>query len=477
VSGPGSSEGSERSVGAGQLRASRLLRISGVWITPLVLASVVVFLMTLIYFGSVVDPASHLHGLPVLIVDQDRGASASGQRIDIGEKVVAGLTGTPAVSTRLQLTTVTWAEARTRMDTGKDYATVVIPPDFTASLLALAGVEPAGGSTPTKPTIEVRTNQRLGTIGTSLASGVLQPALGAVSLELGRSLLPLSAASHPSPAAKAQIADPVTPSVVVYRPLPSHSALGLSAFYLSLLTLMCGFLGATIVNSSVDSALGYASTEIGPKWSQRRPLSISRWQTLLAKWIMAAVAMPVLTGLMVLAAVVILGMDAPDPAVLWLFTSLAAFGVATGTLVLFAALGTLGQLVALLVFVYLALASSGGTVPLEALSGFFRFDSQFEPLRQILDGNRALLYFDGQLAAGLGRSLIVIVVELVVWVIIGVLVTTWYDRKHFHRMSPEALDYVNRSIDEYDEYEALRSGGGGRVGGEDVQTGDAATAS
>jgi YhgE/Pip-like protein len=419
-------------------------------VTPLTLASVVVFLMTLIYFGSVVDPASHLSGLPVLIVNQDRGATVTGEPLDIGEKVVAGLIGTSAVTSRLQLTTVTWAEAQQRMDKGKDYATVVIPPEFTPSLLALAGIGPTEGPAPQKPTIEVRTNQRLGTIGTSLAAGVLQPALQAISLKLGRTLLSLSAPSHPSRALKAQIADPVTQSLVIYRPLPSHSALGLSAFYISLLTLMCGFLGATIVNSSLDSTLGYAATEIGPKWSQQRPLSISRWQTLLAKWAVAAVVAPVLTGLMVLCAVGILGMDAPDPFFLWLFTSLAAIGVATGTLVLFAALGTLGQLVALLIFVYLALASSGGTVPLQALSGFFRFDSQFEPLRQIFDGNRALLYFDGQLDAGLGRSLIVIVAELVVWVVIGVLVTTWYDRKQFHRMSPEALEYINRSVDEYE---------------------------
>jgi uncharacterized phage infection (PIP) family protein YhgE len=157
-------------------------------------------------------------------------------------------------------------------------------------------------------------------------------------------------------------------------------------------------------------------------------------------------------------------MDAPDPFLLWLFTSLAAIGVAVGTLVLFAALGTIGQLVALLIFVYLALASSGGTVPLQALSGFFRFDSEFEPLRQIVDGNRALLYFDGQLDAGLGRSLIVVVVELAIWLIIGVLVTTWYDRKHFHRMAPETLEYINRSADEY-EAQRTHAVGGSPEGG------------
>ena len=96
-------------------------------------------------------------------------------------------------------------------------------------------------------------------------------------------------------------------------------------------------------------------------------------------------------------------------------------------------------------------------MPLQALSGFFRFAARFEPLRQIVDGNRALLYFDGRLDAGLGRSLTVIGVELVVWVIIGAVVTIWYDRKKFHRMSPETLEYVNSS---FDQYEALRTGEG-----------------
>jgi YhgE/Pip-like protein len=467
VSDPGEFDG--RPASGGQMRASKLLRVRATWASPLIVASVVVFLMTLIYFGSVVDPASHLSGLPVLIVNQDRGAQVSGTRVDIGTKVVAGLVGTPAVNSRLQLTTVTWAEAQDRMNKGDGYATVVVPPGFTASLLALAGVGQIGAPAPQKPSIEIRTNQRLGTLGTSLATGVLQPAMLAISRTLGRTLLSISAPSKPSPALKAQIADPVTTSIVVYRPLPSHSALGLSAFYISLLTLMCGFLGATIVNSSLDSALGYATTEIGPKWSQRRPMSISRWQTLLAKWVVATVLAPVLTGLVLLGAVGILGMDAPDPFQLWLFTSFAAISVAVGTLVLFAALGTLGQLVAILAFVYVGLASSGGTVPLQALSGFFRFDSQFEPLRQIFDGNRALLYFDGQLDAGLGRSLAVIVAELAIWLIIGVLVTTWYDRKHFHRMAPETLEYVNRSVD---EYEAQRTHAVGRSPGGGVPAGD-----
>lgn len=415
---------------------------------PLALSSVVIFLMALIYIGSVVDPTGHLRGLPVLLIDQDRGASLAGRQVDFGAAVSRGLDSSAPVAERLDITTVTWHEAERQMNEGGDYAAVDIPTDFTSTLLALDGFAPFDDSVTTKPTITLWTNQRLGTLGTSLATGVLQPALNAVSHDLGTELLMVSPGRSTS-AIRAQIASPVTVPVVVYRPLPSHSALGLSAFYISLLALMCGFLGATIINSSVDSSLGYAAIEVGPDWSQRRPVAITRWQTLLAKWAMSAALVPVLTGLVVLGAVGILRMDAPAPLLLWLFISLAAISVAFATLVLFAALGTPGQLVALLIFVYLALASSGGTVPPQALSPFFQFSAKFEPLRQILDGSRALLYFNGQLDAGLGHSLLVIVVELLIWIVLGCAVTLWYDRKGWQRMAPETLEYVNRSVDQY----------------------------
>ena len=40
--------------------------------------------------------------------------------------------------------------------------------------------------------------------------------------------------------------------------MPAKAALGLSAFYTSLLILMSGFIGATIINSFLDGALGFA---------------------------------------------------------------------------------------------------------------------------------------------------------------------------------------------------------------------------
>ena len=157
------------------------------------------------------------------------------------------------------------------------------------------------------------------------------------------------------------------------------------------------------MNSVVDSALGYATTDLGPRWRQRQPVPINRWQTLLIKWGIIVVLTAVLTAVMLLVAWGV-GMDMPYPWLLWAFTWLCALSVGIGTIALFAMAGNYGQLIGLLVFVYAGLASAGGTVPVEALPGFLRTLSYVEPLRQVLAGTRSILYFDAQGVAGLTRG-------------------------------------------------------------------------
>jgi hypothetical protein len=318
--------------------------------------------------------------------------------------VQRGLSDSTAVAGRLALTDTTLSSAEQAMDHGASYATVVIPPGFTASLLNLAGVSASGPGS--GPEIVILTNQRAGTIGASLATGVLQAGLEAASRQIGRELAAfVPAARASSPLTRDFLADPVTVMTADYRPLPSHSALGLSAFYIALLILTCGFLAGTIINSAVDAATGYATTEIGPKWRQRQPLPINRWNTLIIKSVMVAVLTGLTAGLIVLVAAGILRMDAPHAGLLWLLAWLCSASVAEGTIVLFAVLGaSIGQLLALLLFVYAGLATAGGTVPLQALPAVLRWLAGIDPLRQILDGTRAILYFDAQADAGLARA-------------------------------------------------------------------------
>lgn len=128
------------------VRAGRLLRVRAIWVIPLAVASVVVAIMTGLYIASVVNPLAHLRGLPVAVVNQDLGATAGGQHLRIGQQVQAGLLGSPAVSGRLSLEVSTLPQADQAMSRDDLYATLVIPPGFTASLLNVAGLPVAGAA-------------------------------------------------------------------------------------------------------------------------------------------------------------------------------------------------------------------------------------------------------------------------------------------------------------------------------------------
>ena len=430
-----------------------VLRVRKIWIMPAILAGLLIGLISVIYIGSVVNPTAHLRDLPVLVVNQDQGATVNGQPLDVGQQVASALASSTGVTSRLALRPVTLAEAQHRMDQDKAYAAIVIPPDFSLSLAQLYGLTD-NSSKAGLPTITLLTNQRAGTLGTSLATGVAQPAIATIATAVSSKLTAIASIA-PNDSAAALRANPIATTTQIYRPLPSHSALGLSAFYVALLTLMCGFLGGTLTNSSFDSATGFAPTELGPRWRLRRPIPLTRWQTLRAKWAVAAVLSPILTGLMLTIAIAVLHLYAPNVLALWLFSSFAAIVVATGTLVLFAAFGSPGQLLAMIGFLYLSLASSGGTIPIQALPAPFRFAADIEPLRQILGGVRSIMYFNMDGAAGLTRGVVMTGVGLVAWLLTGAAVTRLYDRRGLARISPEVLAHVDQSISEFHAHAAV----------------------
>lgn len=430
-----------------RMRVLDLLRRRPVWAAPIVIGAILIGLMTVLYIGSAVDPVDHMHGLPASLVERDAGGSLDGKRLDLGRDLEGALLGSPEVTDKLAIHVESMAAARDRMDRGDSYATLVVPPDFTARTLNLlgAGRQPARTGL---PSVRLLSNQRAGTEGASLATGVLQPAVGAISQKLGARLLEGGGTGAGS-AARAALADPVQVAAAVYRPLPSKAALGLSAFYTSLLILMCGFIGATIVHSFLDGALGFAPTEIGPRWTMVRPALISRWQTLLAKWGMAVVLTGILTGVFLLVAALIFGMDAPSPLLLWVYGWFGAATIAIGTLALFAVLGTPGQLVALLIFVYVGLASAGGTVPIQALPDAFAAVSLADPLRQILGGVRSILYLDASADAGLAEGAIATAIGLIFWLAFGAFFVRRYDKQGRDRMDPKLLAYVHEAADTY----------------------------
>ncbi|MFF0219489.1 YhgE/Pip domain-containing protein [Streptomyces vinaceus] len=420
-----------RPVTAVGARASVLLRRPKLWAVPTVLTGLLALLLSLLYMGGIVDPNGRLRDLPVGIVNADTGEPLPGRGQNVGTQVTEAVTGGDK-SGKVQWRRLTQAQAQDQLSSAKIYGALVIPADFTASVAALTT-----GNATVRPTITVLTNPGMGSIGSSLADRIGTAAARQASKSIGEGLTASPATAQADPTTRLLLADPVQIVNRVGHPVGEHSGLGLSAFYYTLLLVLIGFLGANLINTGVDTALGYADSELGP-WHTRRPtVPISRTQTLLLKVVMTAVITVLTTTLVMVATISVLGMDAAHIPLLWIYSYCAGLAVGLGVQAINAAFGGIGQLVSMFVFIALGLPSSGATVPLQAVPGFYRFLSLFEPMRQLSDGVRAILFFDARADAGLARAWTMIAVGTVLALVVGFAMTRFYERRGLERMTPQ----------------------------------------
>ncbi|MGI5446982.1 YhgE/Pip domain-containing protein [Streptomyces sp. CA-243310] len=415
---------------APQATAATLVRRPRLWLVPTVLTGLLALLLSLLYMGGIVNPNWDLHDLPIALVNEDTGKPPAGQKENLGAQVTAAIAADTGGG-KADWRTLTRAEAQDQLDSGKVYGALVVPVGFTNTVAALTTSRATE-----QPTITVLTNPGKGSLGSSLASQITTKAAHQASRSLGRQLT-AAVGTQSSPTVGLLLADPVHVVTGVGHPIGDKSGLGLTAFYYTLLLVLAGFMGGNVIGNGVDTALGYADNEIGP-WHTRRPtVPINRTQTLLLKMAMTAGITLLSASLVLFACVVVLGMDASHVPLLWIFSYCAALAVGLGVQAINAAFGGIGQLVSMFVFIVLGLPSSGATVPLQAVPGFYRFLSHFEPMRQLSDGVRAILYFDARGDAGLTRSWIMIAVGVVLALLFGFAMTGYYDRKGLKRLTPQ----------------------------------------
>ncbi|THA80317.1 DUF3533 domain-containing protein [Streptomyces sp. A0592] len=415
---------------APEATAAALVRRPQLWLVPTILTGLLALLLSLLYMGGIVNPNAQLRDLPIALVNEDTGKPPPGQQQNLGAQITASITADPAGG-KAQWRKLSLAQARDQLDSGQVYGALVVPAGFTDAVTALSTAEATR-----LPTLTVLTNPGKGSLGSSLAGQITTQAAHRASQAVGEQLTAAAGASA-APATRLLLADPVDVVTQVGHPIGSRSGLGLTAFYYTLLLVLAGFMGGNVISNGVDTALGYADNEIGP-WHTRRPtVPIDRTQTLLLKMLMTAGITLVSTTLVMVACVGILGMDASHLPLLWVYSYCAALAVGLGVQAINAAFGGIGQLVSMFVFIVLGLPSSGATVPLQAVPDFYRFLSHFEPMRQLSDGVRAILYFDARGDAGLTRSWIMIALGTVLALLFGFAMTTYYDRKGLKRLTPQ----------------------------------------
>ena len=408
------------------IKAIRTVRF---WAAPIVATLALMSALAALYLGGILNPTTNLRHFPIAVVNEDAGPW--------GAKIVEGMTASPELDkNKFDIRVVSHDEAQRQLDTAQVYGEMVIPPSFSSRLqdLGESSVMPTRAE---RPSIAIFTNQRAGTLGSSIAGQTLNLAAAKVNAQVGKQLSEsVAAQTADTPvvgAAALTLASPIDIKTTVYKPLPNGTGNGLSAFYYSLLLLLAGFTGSIVVSTLVDSMLGYVPAEYGPVYRFAEQVRISRFQTLLVKWALM-VTLALITSALYMAIGHGLGMPIDHAWHLWLFGvfAISAVGITSSSLI--AVLGSMGMLFSMLVFVILGLPSAGATVPLEAVPPFFGWLAKFEPMHQVFLGVRSLVYLDGHADAGLSQALLMTSIGLVIGLLVGGIITHLYDRKGFHRI-------------------------------------------
>jgi uncharacterized phage infection (PIP) family protein YhgE len=400
--------------------AARPLSAVHTWLIPIILIVGLAAALPAVYLAGTANPQGNLSDLPIALVVEDQSGGVATP--SAAASVAAGVEG--GVSDAIDLSRMTTGELATAIDEDGVAGAVLIPADFDASIASLL----PGAATSEVPTVSILTNAGDGGLSTGLVIANLTPVLTAVAGQLGTELT-AAANNAVLPAANAALlAEPFRVVSHPYTPLPNHSGQGTSAFYYALILVLIAFIGASLVGPLVDSALGFIPSEFGPLVTRERYSAISRRSTFIGKVAILIAASPCAAFVLQLVAAAF-EVTAPNAAMLWLYSTAVIAAIGTSAVAVFAILGPgIGSLLNTLFFIAVAMVSSGGIVPLEATPGFFRWVASFAPFRHVIDGTRALFYFDGSLAAGLGSAWVNVAVGGAIGLALGLGVTTLYGR-------------------------------------------------
>ena len=405
-----------------------VLRAPRFWLAPIVVVSALMSLLAALYLGGILNPRESLNSYPIVLVNQDLGdvVESDGETQeqnfgnDIAEGLVAGID-----ADQIDLKQTGPAEAQQLLASGEAYGSIVIPSDFTKRALILARASVVAGDVD-KPIITVNTNPRAGAFSVSLTQQIAETALSEVNSTVGSELTAQvesqleGSDTMLSGASRLALAQPIDIITTAYDPLPDGTGGGLSAFYYALRRddrqrpgRRTPGLHAHRVRSARDlprghayQSDGHARREMGDHAGGGR----DRIRSLSVDQCIVGNALTEFAGPLSVQRVRDhrSGRD-----------------------------GAAGLLINLIVFIVLALPSSGGTVPLEASPGIYSWLAQFEPMHQIFLGTRAILYFHGRPDAGLLQAVTMTGVGLLIGLALGLVFTRVYDRKGLDRATAE----------------------------------------
>ncbi|WP_312181192.1 DUF3533 domain-containing protein [Arthrobacter sp.] len=423
------------------------------WLLPLFVLLLLGGSGTALYLGGLGNPADHLKQLPVAVVNRDQGTQTPTGQENFGQAITDTMVENFGKTDQIDLQPLSWEDAQSQLRAGRVFAAVVVEPDFSASAAGLvtASLTDAEAS---RPQISLYTNPLASPLASELAAGAVKPALTQASTSLGDQLQD-SASQAQQAAAEAQgqelaqlgvpaeaqgalaptidgtsmalLRDPVQITQSEFQKPPDGAALGMSAFFYSVLLMVVGLSGSVTLHFLLDSRSGVLPVELGTRYVLGPRLLPGRWTTFLVKWGTASIAALPTAGLMMWTAHAV-GMPIPHGG--WFFFSswLSIVTVAAVAFALVGIFGSAGMILSLIYVVFMGLPAATGVLPLQTLPGFFVFIARGEPLYQMTIANKAILYYDAEASAGLQAGLIGMGIIILISVVAALVFALLYDR-------------------------------------------------
>ena len=396
----------------------RFFKTTSMW-TPVWMVSILAFVMALIYVPTFSNMLTNIEELPVVIVNEDQGGMLQNENSNLGRNVEAALLESSEIKTLKWTNLDTREAAMDLLNSGKAVAALIIPTNYTESIETLEKGLLGNQSGTKTANIEVVLNEASGQSAVGVTTGTIEAVVDRISNSVTTQLSKeLAAGDNQLSADNALLlAKPlVLTQSTAAAPLTDS---GMSSFILGMMMIIAGMMGSSLVKSYVSGV----EKELQPLNQKRH-----HYAGLHAEIVFGLCLAALMTTLIMTAVFGIYKVAHTAG----LFSIFLFMILGTATMFMLYTMFTLlvGLKWSLLInfpLNIMGIMASGGSISLYGLPSGVRFFSYFHPARYVMDGLRSLLYYNGRMDAGLGKSLLVLGTYLVITTICCYLI--YYKRR------------------------------------------------
>lgn len=381
----------------------KLLKIKATW-TPVWTVAILMLCMISIYLPVFGGPSQMLTNFPLVIVDEDTGTTSFTTAKDIGNSLIQTQNGHT-----FNWRVVSSKEAAIKeLKNNQAFGALIIPANYSQGITELHEALMSGKTEGKAVQLDVLINEGGGQATTAIATNALKAVATAASTDISRQLKEELITNNIllSPNISSLVDTPIQYKLTNVLGLPSNSNKGMTPFMLVLITSITGLMGVNMINGYIKNI----TAKLRSKDHLVPDTKVLVTELLLGVILAVSVAL--------ILQLVIFGFfrSSHSTSIWWIF--LFTFFCSMTLFFQFKIVGLLfGKWGILVMFPLniMGVFSSGGAVPVTSLPVIHRFFSTILPTRYMVDGMRALLYYNGKWQAGLSTALMLISVFFLIF--------------------------------------------------------------